>query len=677
MKNIFLINKNYTYKTASIFMIQLINIKENDHHMSMTYNVKQVLKILLEADEQVTAPSIADKIGVSARTIIKYIGEINFFHPNLITSSRYGYCIDKMLGKALYCESQNQLPQTSKERIHYLLQKILLEPSDKSSIDLEYFADDICISFETAKKDLTKLKQKLNAFHLQANVNTYCITLEGSEFAKRNLLSNIIYENFDKNKISPDSIQQIFPDAKIDELYSLVTEQCKKHHYFINDCLLMNLILDILINVCRIQQESSLQKKDTHAFFPPRFSTLTFAENIAEAIAQLYKIPYNDAEISYLDKILSGYIMPANFKKMTYVEIQQFIDPEYFQIIDGIFTYIEENYQFIDLTKETFLTHFSLNLNNLLCRLKNKHWSNDPRKEDMKAASPFIFKCGTGIGEKLAELLQIAVLEDDITYLALHIGLNLLAQKDKDLEKICCGLMITRYFDYDTSMVRTLRQRFANDIIISDILCTEKQLTDFKDIQLLISTVSLPETFPTEWITTDPFLSEKNLNKIQKRINFKKLQKRQRILQDELLHIGNDTLFFRNDPRKQSSCLPELLPRMQELLVSNNYLPASCSTINTAATEPTIFGHVAVPNFICSREIRTGMVIVINTKPLLWKDTQIDICILLALNPNDWELVQYTFDHLINLLSEIEHLRKISKAKTYDEFVSNVINLIE
>lgn len=647
--------------------------------MSMTYNVKQVLKILLEADEQVTAPSIADKIGVSARTIIKYIGEINFFHPNLITSSRYGYCINKRLGKALYCESQNQLPQTSKERIHYLLQEILLGPSDKNSIDLEYFADDICISFETAKKDLTKLKQKLNAFHLQANINTYCITLEGSEIAKRNLLSNIIYENFDKNKISPDSIWQIFPDAKIDELYSLVNEQCKKHHYFINDCLLMNLILDILINICRIQQQSSLQKKDTKILFPTTSLSPapTFAEDIAQAIAQLYKIPYNDAEISYLDKILAGYIMPANFKKMDYADIQHFIEPKYLQVIDCIFSYIQKNYRFIDLTKETFLTHFSLNLNNLLCRLKNKHWSNDPRKEDMKRASPFIFKCGTGIGEKLADLLQIAVVEDDITYLALHLGLNLLDQKDKNLEKICCGLMITRYFDYDKSMVRTLRQRFANDIIISDIFRTEKQLTDFKDIQLLISTVSLPETFPTEWITTDPFLSEKNLNKIQKRINFKKLQKRQRILQDELLHIGNDFLFLRNDPRKHTSALPELITRMQELLVSNNYLPASCSTVNTAATEPTIFGHVAVPNFICSSEIRTGMVVVINTKPMLWKDTQIDICILLALNPNDWELVQYTFDHLISLLSEIEYLRKISKAKNYDEFVSNVINLIE
>jgi lichenan operon transcriptional antiterminator len=646
--------------------------------MNMNYKNKQVIKILLEADEKITAASLADKIGVSPRTVLNYVSEINFFYPELIKSSRYGYSIHKDKGKELYYEKDRQLPQTAQERINCLLEKLLLHPVHaKNGIDLELFANGICISLETAKKDLIKLKHKLSKFRLQANISTYYITLEGSERAKRNLLSNIIYENFDKNKISDVSIKHIFPDAKIDEIYTLLIQQCKKHHFFINDCLIMNLILDILINICRIQQDCAI---DTPSQTKKTFvSTLAFARDISSEAATLYNLSHSEIEVDYLCEILAGYIMPADFKTLSKEQLHQFIEPEYNKVLEHIFFYIRRNFSFINLENENFLIRFSLNVNNLLCRLKNGHWSNNPQKEDMKLASPFAFKCGSGIAEELSQLLNVEINEDNIAYLSLHLGINLLDQKDLDLEKICCGLMITQYFDYDEDLTRVLQQRFSNDIIISDIIRAEKQLPDFKDINLLISTVPVPETCKVEWVTTDPFLSEKILTKIQKRICAKKLQKKQRILHDELFQIGEETLFYRNKAKKQQSTPDTIITMMHNLLAANGYIgPADAFAINNLHKNmPTIFGHIAVPNIIYTNVKKTGLVIVINEKPPLWNNNQIDIVLMLALNPNDWELAQYAVDHLINVLREIDNLQKIVKCKNYVSFVETLVSLVE
>lgn len=647
--------------------------------MNMNYKNKQVIKILLEADEKITAASLADKIGVSPRTVLNYVSELNFFYPELIKSSRYGYSIHKDKGKEIYYEKDGQLPQTAQERINCLLEKLLLHPVHaENGIDLELFANDICISLETAKKDLIKLKHKLAKFRLQANVSTYYITLEGSERAKRNLLSNIIYENFDKNKISDVSVKHIFPEAKIDELYTVLMQQCHKHHFFINDCLVMNLILDILINICRIRQGCPIDTTLAQVK-KPFVSTLDFARDIAVEASALYKLPHSEAEVDYLREILTGYIMPADFKTLNKEQLHQFIEPEYNNVLEQLFFYIRKNFSFINLEDESFLIRFSLNVNNLLCRLKNGHWSNNPQKEDMKLASPFAFKCGSGIAEELSQLLDVEINEDNIAYLSLHLGINLLNQKDLDLEKICCGLMITHYFDYDEDLIRILQQRFSNDIIIADIIRTEKQLPDFKDISLLISTVPVPETCKVECVTTDPFLSEKILTKIQKRICVKKLEKKQRILHDELLQIGGETLFYRNKAKKQQSTPDTMVTMMHNLLAANGYIGTTDAVAinNLHKNSPTIFGHIAMPNIIYTNVKKTGLVVVINEKPPLWNNNQIDIVLMLALSPTDWELAQYAVDHLINVLREIDNLQKIVKCKNYAAFVETLVSLVE
>ncbi|WP_019555096.1 BglG family transcription antiterminator [Propionispira raffinosivorans] len=640
---------------------------------------KQVIKILLDEEDPITASSLADKIGVSARSVINYISEINFFHPDLIKSSRNGYCIHKQIAKKLYRDKHQTLPQAPEERINCLLLKILMDQTSKENgIDLHNFADDICVSMETIKKDLVNMKKKLAVFEITINVTKGYITLIGTEQNKRNLFSNIIYENFDKYKLSVLTVKQIFPDAPIDPLYQAITTQCRQHHYFIHDCWILNLVLDLLIAIYRIQQGYTLKEKN-NADQNNTMPASEFTNQITTATVKFYNIKYNHAEIKYLNEIIVSYIIPADLKKIRYAQIDCLLEPECKQVLNQTFAYIKKMFYFIDLKNERFLVRFALNVNNLLYRLRHGHWIHNPQKEDMKLASPFYFKCAVNIAYKITEQTGLQISEDETAPLALHLGLNINEQRNVDFDKIRCGLMITHYFDYDEDLIKVVQRRFANDIIISDIFRLEKQMQEFKDIDLLISTVPLPESFKFDWVTTDPFLSDKNIEKISRKIAAKKLQQKQKMLHNELIKIGSELLFYRNKSKKPIQ--PAIaFTLMHTLLIENNYLDGTAtSMVQNYGNDviPTYFGHIAVPDILSTNVKKTGIVIILNEHPSIWANNQVDIVIMLALNQTEWEKTSYVFDTLIGALREIENLNQILKCKNYAQFVDTIVNLIE
>jgi len=61
-------------------------------------------------------------------------------------------------------------------------------------------------------------------------------------------------------------------------------------------------------------------------------------------------------------------------------------------------------------------------------------------------------------------------------------------------------------------------------------------------------------------------------------------------------------------------------------------------------------------------------VTIVNKKPRIINNNPIDIIFIITLHPDDWEIMQYSLDLIINTLQEIDILPKIIKAVNYKEF---------
>jgi len=644
----------------------------------MNNKQKNLIKILLDANENITANSLASKIGVSIRSIMNYISEINFLHAGLIASSRSGYNINKNMAKKLLEFKRTNVPQTPEERVNYIIKTMLTKKSEfDKGFDLHEFANEMYVSVETVKKDIVKVKKKIVDFGLNIHMDTAYILLVGTERNKRKLISKAIYEEVGKSKFSVSAIQQIFHSYNVEKMYSIIIEHCAKQHYFVNDCVIINLILDIMISMDRIKNNDTISMpKEGEAEWKCREREITV--QIAEEIERYYAIYYSEIEIDYLTEIMMSYLIPVDFQKISKTNIDKVAGITCMSIVNELFRYIKSNFYFINTENECFVVRFALHIKKLLCRLQSGHIINDPSKDDLKMSYPFIFECAVSIAWKLTQITGHKLTEDNIAYIAVHMGNNFVEQKSKT-PKLCCCLLITHYYDYGEQVIEKISKQFENDIIILDILRVEKQINDFKNLDLIISTVSLPESFKTEWVRINPFVLEPDITRISRKIKSVMLAKKKQALYNALLKISNSNLFCKNLKRKNKITQNDVILFMKDILERDGYVDKDFddAIVEREKYSSTAFGQIAVPHPIKMTAHKTGLFVMINDKPILWGKHEVNVILLFAINKNDWEVFSDVLDTLVALMLEIENLNKVMQCNTYEEFVDVVVSLVE
>lgn len=224
----------------------------------------KLIRILSDYTEFVTASSLAANMDVSTRSIKSYIQEINSFYPDAIESSREGYRIDKQAARRILEESGTHIPQSSQERIVYIINSLIKSDTSVNTYDL---CDEMYVSYSTIKNDLQAVKSRLRKYDLQLNNNHDNLTVSGLEKNKRRLLSSILYDESNVNFVNLETIQNIFPEIEIELIKDSLLEIFDRFHYFVNDYSLINLVLHITIAIDRIRNRN-VNTEDIHDMPP-------------------------------------------------------------------------------------------------------------------------------------------------------------------------------------------------------------------------------------------------------------------------------------------------------------------------------------------------------------------------------------------------------------------------
>ena len=184
---------------------------------------QRLIRALLNQSGWITAKQLSLRLSISERSVKNYIGELNYLEPDLIEASRKGYRIRKERARRLAGERKERIPETSAERVKYIITELLTNDAEGGiPLDLYDISDRIFVSSETLKKDMVKVRGKLKEYGLYVNVSGSVVILEGRELDKRKLLSAILYEEFDKNILSLDVVQKAFPDYDLEMLRGII-----------------------------------------------------------------------------------------------------------------------------------------------------------------------------------------------------------------------------------------------------------------------------------------------------------------------------------------------------------------------------------------------------------------------------------------------------------------------
>jgi lichenan operon transcriptional antiterminator len=633
---------------------------------------RNLLLTLIQSEKDwVTARDLSVYMNVSVRSIKTYIDEINSLYRDLVQSSRNGYHIDRMRTKHLLSAVEQQPPSTPKERLRFIIKKLLINP--RKYLNLRRLCEDeIFVSLETVKKDLSAVRKHFKKFDLHVVASGFTVTVEGKEIDKRKMLSNILYEEFSETVFSLTAVEKAFPRHDVKYVYHTILNTCKEHHFFVNEYSLPALLLDIVISIDRIKRNFAMTGRPaSHDLDTPEH---LLAKDIVRRLEDHFHITYNDSEINEITMIIISNLIKADFKAVTMGNIEQFVNADCAALIQPLKAHLA-SYDFIDVENDKFMSRLILHINNLLLRLKKGYTRKNPLAEHIKTSCPMIFECAVTLSDVITQETGYRLSEHETAYIALHIG-SLLSTHLSVRDKVLCVLLFPGYYDYGEKLTARLAESFGTSLVIQNVITHAEELQKLTDrVDLIISVIKISVLYKIPCVYINPFMTERDFNAVRGQIEKILFEKKKAKLFDQLRQISGPEIFCKNKTFKNED---EAIWYISDIMIKQGYAEDNFAeeVLSREHRYSTAYGNIAVPHSMQMNAKKTGMFVLLTDKPIPWDKNQVNIVLLFSVNKESRSLFYDIFDNLIVLLLETPNKIKIIGCDNYEAFINTIIECL-
>ncbi|EAF5666221.1 transcription antiterminator [Listeria innocua] len=625
---------------------------------------KEILAYLYkQEDKWVTSNELADFCECTTRTIRNNIYKINEATPNLINSTKQGYQINRAIHFDFQAESD-----VSERKSKLLLE--LIKNSTKG-VDLFDLADILFISEVTLKKDIQQLKNELKEANVQIVIDKNQIKLVGKERAKRKYMISLLYEEGGYRESIKGHIQEMLEIVSIDKLQSIVKEVLAEEAITTNQYSMMNIVLHYAISIVRIQQGNTLIETQK-TLIRKHSKEYEISKKIAGILSEEYQIHFSEAETKQLGLLYVG-LQNEQAANANQAELEQFVDKKIIEALKIVLTNVEEMY-LIDLQNEQLFIKLAIHVQSLYYRSRYKAYTRNLSLLDIKTSYPVTFDIAVYISSLLQEKLAIDFNEDEISFIALHIG-SFLESENRDYIKLEIGILVDDYHDLKTNMLKKLRSLFENDATIEVI---ENERCD-EQYDIILTTNRDTALEKAGSIFIHPLLTAKDIKKITSRIHTKKKMLENNLLGQQIDRYIVPSLYSNQiDPS-------ELTPqKIREQMVSKMEKEAFVKPDFKEKVEkreqmaPTSFpSGIAIPHSIKNDAIRSGVSMMTLQEPIYWNDVKVKMIALVAISKKDANEFNDFFEKFVEIVSEPINAKRLSMTESFTEFIQKLKMMVE
>ncbi|MDT0002543.1 BglG family transcription antiterminator [Listeria cossartiae subsp. cayugensis] len=625
---------------------------------------KEILAYLHKQENKwVTSNELADFCGCTTRTIRNNIYKINEATPGLINSAKQGYQINPNIQPEVQTESD------AAERKSKLLLELI--KNSTKGVDLFDLADILFISEVTLKKDIQQLKSELTEADVQIVIDKNQVKLIGKERAKRKYMISLLYEEGGYHESIKSHIQEMIEFVSIDKLQNIVKEVLASESITTNQYSMMNIVLHYAISIVRIQQGNTLIETQK-TLIRKHSKEYEISKKIAGILSEEYQIHFSEAETKQLGLLYVG-LQNEQSANANQAELDQFVDKNIIEALKIVLTNVEETY-LIDLQNEQLFIKLAIHIQSLYYRSRYKAYTRNLSLLDIKTSYPVTFDIAVYISSLLQEKLAIDFNEDEISFIALHIG-SFLESENRDNIRLEIGILVDDYHDLKANMLKKLQSLFENEATIK-VMENEAYEEDFDIILTTNRDVALEKAGS---IFIHPLLTTKDIKKITSRIRTKK-----KILENNILgqqidrYIGEALYSNQIDPS-------ELTPaKIREQMISKMEKQAFVTADFKEKVEkreqmaPTSFpSGIAIPHSIKNDALRSGVSIMTLQEPIYWNDVKVKIIALVAISKKDANEFNDFFEKFVEIVSEPINAKRLSMAESFEEFIQKLKMMIE
>ena len=528
-------------------------------------------------------------------------------------------------------------------------------------MDLYDLCDALYVSYSTIKADIAKMNRAFANFHIEFTCENEEVRLHGSEKDKRRLVSYVMYEETDQQFMDANIITSSFPEFPVEQVSMIIRSTFQKYNYYINDFSFVNLLLHFAIIIDRVKEGNFVETRDRD-FIIESENERALVEELCSRLEEALSISFNrneQFEVYMLFKTNANYSLPSSEDSL-----KKLVGEDILALTREIIRKVNDSY-YIDLNHENFITPFALHLKNLLLRVRNDTYTKNPMVDAIKSSCPTVYDIAIFIAMELMQRFHVDINEDEVTFLALHIGADIERQKTND-GKIQCILLCPDYMNMTASIYNKLLIDFGNQINIRKTISYEHELKQ-QHYDMLLTTIPLKCPVHREVCLIPPFPNPNSRMEIQNTIDRYRTNKKNYILKKKFHDFFSSSLFLANeDTPNRDDVLPLLCKSMEELEYVNEGFLTSVMIRETAAS--TAFGNIAIPHSMEMEALKTCIGVAISQKGIRWDNHIVHVVLLVALNKIDKQIFHDLYEALVDLFSKEDVMERMKECTTFAQF---------
>ena len=628
----------------------------------MADKTADLIAILRDSNDWVSAQSLAEILNVTSRSVRNYVTAIkNSADPfQIILTSPRGYKLDKDLFlayKAAQSASPQGAPQTPRERASHLLKLIIDSPT---GISLEEAAKSMHVSLATAELDLKKSREIVSEFGVSITRMDGYLALEGTESAIRRVISLLVYNSLENEFVNLYSVATRFEIPKLIEFKTALIERLDFHGFIINEYGIDSVLLHIAITVDRVRNGKTLPE-DEQALTP---ETELIVNILQELVEKHFDLSLGTMEVTYLARQIATRVISSG------AALSLQASPEDRETLLRVLDKVYDEYN-IDLRDEDLLDRLALHLGHLFYRARFNVFSRNPIAKMIKTSYPLIFDLAVYMCSLLQKEREIHIDEDEISYVALHIG-SFLERQAQDSNRVTATIICPSYYDIHIVMRESIEKDLGDEITIESVVTR----TDF-DLQsitsdLIISTIPLQANLANS-IEVKPFLTQKNVADLRNLVSEIRQARRRLRIHQSLLDCFREDLFFRNlsfkNPEDMIRKLGDGLTSLG--IVGNDYVDGA---IERERMSSTVFvDGLAVPHAMTMTAQVPTIAIAVNEEAKPWGDQKVHVVAFIAFASSGRDEFQPVFEQFVDIFSDRNRMQEIIRdSSNFDGFIDSL-----
>lgn len=615
-------------------------------------------------DSWITSKELAAYCECTTRTIRNRVASINAELPGKITASTYGYRLNTEI-KAI---GEQPLRNDRKSRI-------LLELLKKSAdgIDIYELADNLFISESTLKADIQQMKKEFTAKNIQIIFEKDTVKLVGTERAKRRYMISLLYDESNLQEKLKASIQQMIGYISLAALQEMIRTVFAGHEIRINQYTLNNIVLHYAISIERIRQGHIIKKQTDNQDFQTK-REYELAKEIADKLAEEYAIDFSEGELEQLALLFIG-IQNETSANSKNKQLKEVVDEKIITALHDVLKQVKKTYLIELGDDQEFFNKLAIHVQSLYHRSKYDTFARNSSLLDLKTAYPLIYDISVYISSLIQEKLAIWFNEDEISFIALHIGSFLRTQKNS-IEQASLLLVANDYHDLSENIVAKLENTFGEQIFIKT--ANEAAIKAQSYDMLLTTDHSIAERYERA-IFIQPLLHQNDLRKIEKRIYQIKEQKQKVKMHQYIDQFIPAELYF-NQVDLAAATPKAIRKQINQRLLHNGYVGEDFlqSVEKRESMSSTGFpSGIAIPHAIEISAVKSSVAVMTLQEPVMWEAYPVKLIAFVTISKDESKVFNDFFERFIEIVSDAVNTKQLSTSSSYAEFIGRLKGMVD